>query len=116
MYAHDDSGEQWAQLPPADQVEMATTALRMLADPGRMRMLWLLSGDEYDVASLATAVGIARPTVSQHLAKLRLAGLVDLRRDGRHVYYRARGGHVRRLLVEVMNAADHHLHDIPDHD
>jgi DNA-binding transcriptional ArsR family regulator len=116
MYAHDDSGAQWAQLPPADQVEAASTALRMLADPGRLRMLWLLSGDEYDVASLAAAVGIARPAVSQHLAKLRLAGLVSLRRDGRHTHYRARGGHVRRLLAEVMNAADHHIHGIPDHD
>ncbi|MFB9691369.1 ArsR/SmtB family transcription factor [Amycolatopsis plumensis] len=116
MYAHDESGEQWAQLPPADQLETAATALRMLAEPGRLRMLWLLSGDEYDVASLAAAVGIARPAVSQHLAKLRLAGLVSLRRDGRHTFYRARGGHVRRLLAEVMNAADHHIHGIPDHD
>lgn len=46
----------------------------------------------------------------------RLAGLVNLRRDGRRVLYRARCGHVRRLLAEVMNAADHHLHGIPDHD
>ncbi|MFI9450150.1 MULTISPECIES: metalloregulator ArsR/SmtB family transcription factor [unclassified Amycolatopsis] len=116
MYAHDESGDQWSALPPPDQVEVASTALRMLADPTRMRMLWLLSGDESDVASLAAAVGIARPAVSQHLAKLRLAGLVSLRRDGRRVLYRARGGHVRRLLAEVMNAADHHLHGIPDHD
>ncbi|WP_206797143.1 metalloregulator ArsR/SmtB family transcription factor [Amycolatopsis sp. MtRt-6] len=116
MYAHDESGDQWSQLPPAAQVEAATNSLRMLADPGRMRMLWLLSGDEYDVASLAEAVGIARPAVSQHLAKLRLTGLVSQRRDGRRVLYKARGGHVRRLLVEVLNAADHHLHDIPDHD
>ena len=116
MYAHDGSGDQWSQLPPAAQVEAATNSLRMLADPGRMRMLWLLSGEEYDVASLAAAIGIARPAVSQHLAKLRLAGLVSQRRDGRRVLYRARGGHVRRLLAEVLNAADHHLHDIPDHD
>ncbi|WP_435828765.1 ArsR family transcriptional regulator [Saccharopolyspora shandongensis] len=38
-------------------------------------MLWLLCGGEYDVTTLATAVGIARPAVPQHLAKLRLAGL-----------------------------------------
>src|SRR3954453_23133031 len=103
MYAHDEPGDQWTQLPPAAQVEVATNSLRMLADPGRLRMLWLLSGDEYDVASLAAAVGIARPAVSQHLAKLRLAALGSLRGDGRHTHYRARGGHVRRLLAEVMN-------------
>ena len=116
MYAHDESGDQWSRLPPDDQVEAASTSLRMRADPTRMRMLWLLSGDEYDVASLAAAVAIARPAVSQHLAKLKLAGLVSQRRDGRRILYRARGGHVRRLLAEVMNAADHHIHGIPDHD
>ena len=116
MYAHDITGEQWGQLPPPEHIEAGSTALRMLADPTRMRMLWLLCGDEYDVASLSAAVQIARPAVSQHLAKLRLAGLVTLRRDGRRGYYSARGGHVRRLLAEALNAAEHHVHDLPDHD
>lgn len=88
----------------------------MLADATRLRMLWLLCGDEYDVTTLAGAVGIARPAVSQHLAKLRLAGLVTTHRDGRRAVYRARGGHVRRLLNEAINAADHHLTGQPDHD
>ncbi|WP_020667818.1 ArsR/SmtB family transcription factor [Amycolatopsis nigrescens] len=116
MYAHDETGDQWHRLPEPEQIEVAATALRMLADPTRMRMLWLLSGAEYDVATLAGAVDIGRPAVSQHLAKLRLAGLVSQRRDGRRILYRARGGHVRRLLAEAMNAADHHLRGLPDHD
>jgi len=116
MYAHDTDSEQWSRLPPADLVEVASTSLRMLADPGRMRMLWLLSGTEYDVAGLAAAVNIARPAVSQHLAKLKLAGLVSARRDGRRVWYSARGGHVRRLLGEALNAAEHHVRGLPDHD
>lgn len=88
----------------------------MLADATRLRMLWLLCGDEYDVTTLAAEVGVARPAVSQHLAKLRLTGLVSMRRDGRRVLYRARGGHVRRLLSEAVNAADHHITGEPDHD
>ncbi|WP_116051751.1 ArsR/SmtB family transcription factor [Amycolatopsis palatopharyngis] len=116
MYAHDITREQWGQLPPPGHIEVASTALRMLADPTRMRMLWLLSGDEYDVATLAAAVQIARPAVSQHLAKLKLAGLVNLRRDGRRAYYAARGGHVRRLLAESLNAAEHQVHGLPEHD
>ncbi|OZM73058.1 transcriptional regulator [Amycolatopsis antarctica] len=121
MYAHENTGGGRSDsgvraLPPAEQVEAAATALRMLADPTRMRMLWLLCADEYDVASLSAAVGVARPAVSQHLAKLRLAGLVSLRRDGRHTRYSARGGHVRRLLAEALSAAEHHLHGLPDHD
>ena len=108
--------ESWRQLPPGEHVEAAVDGFRMLADPTRLRVLWLLCGDEYDVTTLAEKVEIARPAVSQHLAKLRMTGLVTVRRDGRRSLYRARGGHVRRLLAEAVNAADHHLTGKPDHD
>ncbi len=88
----------------------------MLAEPTRLRILWLLNGREYDVAALTAELTVARPVVSQHLAKLKLAGLISVRRDGRRSLYSARGGHVRRLLTEVLNAADHHLLGLPDHD
>ncbi|HEY3502608.1 MAG TPA: metalloregulator ArsR/SmtB family transcription factor [Actinocatenispora sp.] len=118
MYARDnDAGASHQQQPPTGaQIEAATTALRMLADPTRLRLLWLLRETERDVGSLAAATGAARPAVSQHLAKLRLAGLVRVRRDGRRALYTARGGHVRRLVDEVLAAADHHLTSAPDHD
>jgi DNA-binding transcriptional ArsR family regulator len=108
------SVEQWQELPPEDRVMAAVESLRMLADPTRLRMLWLLCGAEYDVTTLATAVGIARPAVSQHLAKLRLAGLVATRRDGRRALYRATGGHVKRMLSEALAAAHHRVANIPD--
>jgi DNA-binding transcriptional ArsR family regulator len=97
------------QPPSGTQIEAAVTALRMLSDPTRLRLLWLLGTGEYDVSSLAAAVGAARPSVSQHLAKLKLAGLVTMRREGRRAVYAARGGHVRRLVTEVLHAANHHL-------
>ncbi len=90
--------------------------MRLLADPTRLRMLWLLCGDDYDVTSLAAAVGIARPAVSQHLAKLRLAGLVAVHRDGRRALYHVTGGHVRRMLAEAMEHAHHRSAGLPDHD
>jgi DNA-binding transcriptional ArsR family regulator len=111
--AHDDLRH---QRPDDRQIEVAVTALRMLADPTRLRLLWLLRDGEYDVSTLTAATGAARPAVSQHLAKLRLAGLVTVRRDGRRAVYTARGGHVRRLVTEVLHAADHHLTGAPDHD
>jgi DNA-binding transcriptional ArsR family regulator len=118
MYARGDvadaSGGQL--LPPGAQVEAATTALRMLADPTRFRLMWLLRDGEHDVTSLAAAVGVARPAASQHLAKLMLAGLVVSRPDGRRRLYRARGGHVRRLVAEALDAAEHHVTGRPDHD
>lgn len=116
MYARDNaaSASSGQQLPD-DIVETAGTALRMLADPTRLRIVWLLREADMDVAGLAAATGAARPAVSQHLAKLRLAGLVRVRREGRRAVYTARGGHVRRLVEEVLHAAEHHLADAPDH-
>jgi DNA-binding transcriptional ArsR family regulator len=108
MYARDYSAgaAQWQRLPPGDRVDVAVESFRMLADPTRLRLLWLLCGGEFDVSALAEASGAARPAVSQHLAKLRMTGLVATRRAGRRVLYRARGDQVRRLLTEVMDAAD----------
>jgi DNA-binding transcriptional ArsR family regulator len=118
MYARDNaaSTKSGQQLPADELVETAGTALRMLADPTRLRIVWLLRESEMDVAGLAAATGAARPAVSQHLAKLRMTGLVRLRREGRRSVYAARGGHVRRLVEEVLSAAEHHLTGAPDHD
>lgn len=118
MYARDEleGADHWREPPSADVVRAAAESFRMLADPTRLTLLWLLCGGEHDVTCLTAQVGVARPAVSQHLAKLRLAGLVDTRRDGRRVVYSARGGHVRRLLAEAVSAAEHRLTGAPDHD
>jgi len=119
MYTPDDAvplpGPRREPPSPA-QVETAVIALRMLADPTRLRILWHLAAHEYDVSSLTAEVGASRPAVSQHLGKLRLAGLVTVRRDGRRAVYSARGGHVRRMLAEVLSTADHQLTGAADHD
>jgi DNA-binding transcriptional ArsR family regulator len=103
-------------VPSDAQVNAAVVSFAMLADPTRVRMLWVLRDSESDVATLAAAAG-CRPTVaSQHLSKLRLAGLVEGTRDGRRVLYRIRGGHVRHLLEEAMGHADHQITGAPLHD
>ncbi|MFF1401634.1 ArsR/SmtB family transcription factor [Streptomyces sp. NPDC058294] len=74
--------------PPADVLAEAAAAFGLLASPSRLHLMWALSQGESDVTRLARRVGGALPAVSQHLAKLKLAGLVRARRDGRRqVYY-----------------------------
>jgi DNA-binding transcriptional ArsR family regulator len=100
----------------ADQVAFAVQSFALLADPTRVRMLWALRDGELDVASLAAVAG-CRPTVaSQHLSKLRFAGLVEGNRHGQRVLYRLRGGHVRALLTESLFHADHQASGQPTHD
>ena len=99
-----------------EQVTAAVTSFALLADPTRVRMLWALRDAELDVATLA-GVADCRPTVaSQHLSKLRFAGLVEGQRQGQRVVYRLRGAHVRNLLAEALFHAEHQVTGEPIHD
>lgn len=100
-------------MPADEQVDLAAESFRMLADPTRIRVLWALLQGESSVACLAELAGAAPTAVSQHLAKLRLAGLVTGRREGTFVYYSAANDHVRALLSQALFHADHLDRDIP---
>ncbi|PXY31053.1 ArsR/SmtB family transcription factor [Prauserella muralis] len=89
-------------MPDDEQVQVAAEQFRLLADPTRVKILWALLQGETSVACLAELVGAAPTAVSQHLAKLRLAGLVHGRREGTFIYYTAADEHVRRLLTEAL--------------
>ncbi|MGA5701966.1 ArsR/SmtB family transcription factor [Peterkaempfera bronchialis] len=73
--------------PPAEVLAEAAAAFGLLASPARLHIVWALAQGESDVSGLAERVGGALPAVSQHLAKLKLAGLVRSRREGRRVVY-----------------------------
>ena len=94
-------------MPTDEQVHLAAEGFRMLADPTRIKLLWALLQGESSVTCLAELVGASPTTVSQHLAKLRLAGLVQGRRQGTFVYYTAADEHVRALLAEALFHAEH---------
>src|SRR3954471_9574519 len=100
-------------MPTEEQVHLAAETFRLLADPTRMKILWALLQGESSVACLAEIVGAAPTAVSQHLAKLRLSGLVKGRREGTFVYYSAADVHVRRLLDQALFHADHLDRDLP---
>lgn len=103
-------------MPNEEQVNLAAESFRLLADPTRIKVLWALLQGESSVACLAELAGAAPAAVSQHLAKLRLAGLVKGRREGTFVYYSAANDHVHRILDQALHHADHIDRDVPaDH-
>ena len=101
-------------MPTDEQVHLAAEGFRMLADPTRIKLLWALLQGESSVTCLAELVGASPTTVSQHLAKLRLAGLVQGRRQGTFIYYTAADEHVRALLAEALFHAEHTDRQLPD--
>jgi DNA-binding transcriptional ArsR family regulator len=62
--------------------------LKTLASPRRLEILHVLAHGPMEVGRLAAAIGASQPNVSQHLAVLRVSGLVESDRDGREVRYR----------------------------
>jgi DNA-binding transcriptional ArsR family regulator len=69
-----------------------------LADPSRRAIFEALMRGEAAVKDLTARFDISQPAVSQHLATLKGAGLVDARRDGRCVYYRVEPRGIRPLI------------------
>lgn len=111
---HADSGACKRRLAD-DQVDLAVEVFRMLADATRIQLLWALSGEELPVNELATRIGKPAPSVSQHLAKLRMARLVRTRREGTQVFYRLENDHVGRLVVDAIYNAEHAGPGLPAH-
>jgi ArsR family transcriptional regulator, arsenate/arsenite/antimonite-responsive transcriptional repressor len=74
-----------------DEAEDVAAALRVVADPARLRLLSLIStaeGGEACVCNLTTPLGLSQPTVSHHLKVLGDAGLVEREQRGRWAYFR----------------------------
>lgn len=72
---------------------------KMFSNPKRLRILHLLKDDEYSVSEISEETGIAQPTVSQHLRKMRDQGVVTRREAGLNKYYSI----ADERIVEGMN-------------
>lgn len=68
-----------------------------IAEAPRRDILALLAPDERSVGDIVNALGMAQPSVSKHLKVLRDVGLVEVRRDGRQMYYRTNAAAIRPL-------------------
>jgi len=67
----------------------AAEIFRALSDPTRRAVFERLAAEEMTVSALKAGFAVSQPAISQHLATLRIAGLVRERREGRFAYYRA---------------------------
>jgi ArsR family transcriptional regulator len=77
----------------ADEAEQLASALRVVADPARLRLLSLIQAQpdhEACVCHLTEPLGLSQPTVSHHLKVLSQAGLVEREQRGSWAYFRVR--------------------------
>jgi DNA-binding transcriptional ArsR family regulator len=115
-YLRMNADNQMGVEPLADEhADLVVEVFRMLADATRVQLLWALLAGERKVNDLAVRVGKPAPSVSQHLAKLRMARLVRTRRDGTQVFYRLENDHVRQLVADAVYNAEHAAGGVPAH-
>ncbi len=65
--------------------------IKALADENRVRILWAVRDRELCVCQIVELLALAQSTVSKHVSILHQARLVEGRKDGRWMYYRAAG-------------------------
>ncbi len=113
MYYHLDKRQVrklLSDMPAAGLVEQLAETFRVLSDPTRVRILYLLCRAELCVHDLAQLLGISQPAASHHLRILRMQGLVKTRREGKSIYYSLDDEHV----VELFRCGyDHIRHQGP---
>jgi DNA-binding transcriptional ArsR family regulator len=90
--------------PELEVIQDAAAMFGLLSATVRLELLCALAARESDVGTLADQVGQSVATVSHHLGKLKLAGLVSARRAGRHQFYAVHDPHV----IEMVNLAVAH--------
>jgi len=91
------------QMKQKDQYEAVTQVLRAIAHPVRLRMLLGLCEKECNVSGLWKELKISQPLASQHLNRMRLAGLIVGERRGQETCYRVADPRIEKLLDEMFN-------------
>lgn len=101
-----------ANTPKRQVLEALARIGTALSSPVRLEFLELLGQGERTVEQLAALTGASVANTSQHLQRLKAAGLIASRKDGLYVHYRLAGDEVVRLLAALGSAGEAHVADV----
>jgi ArsR family transcriptional regulator len=87
---------------------------RAFSDPTRLRILRLLQGGECCVGDLVTILQVPQPSVSRHLAYLKRAGLVAVRKAGLWKYYSLTPAGSGTFHQNLLHCLESCFADVPD--
>ncbi len=90
------------QLAIGGNFDTVAGIFQLLDDGSRVRIFWLLCHCEECVLNISEITGLTSPAASHHLRLLKEAGLIESRRDGKEVYYRAADTPTVKLLHRAI--------------
>ena len=88
------------------------TLFKALADANRLKIIGLLSQQEYSVEQLAAILHLQPSTVSHHLSRLAKAGLVSARADSYYNLYSLQKGALEDLARQLLSLPDQAFNDV----
>ena len=94
--------------------EQLAVIARALGSAARLELLDFLAQGERNVEELAQAAGLSVANTSKHLQQLKSAGLVEARRDGKHVRYRLSDDRALDAIGDLRILAESHLDQVDD--
>ncbi len=87
----------------SSQLDYASEMLKLLANPCRLRLVQLLERESLPVNTLVELTGSQQATVSGHLRKMKMYGIVNSEHRGREVWYRLENKCALSLLNCMTN-------------
>ena len=89
-------------MPSDKDFQIVSDMFRILSDPTRIRIFWLLCHIEECVMNLSAIMGMSSPAVSHHLRILKSSGLIVSRREGKEMYYRTADTELAQMLHHMI--------------
>jgi ArsR family transcriptional regulator len=94
-------------MPQANQIDSLSSFFKMMGDPTRIKMMYIMAEGEVCVQDLACALGVTKSAVSHQLSGLKDNRIVKSRREGKNVYYSIDDDHVSQVLSLAMTHIRH---------
>lgn len=98
-----NSNEEWVLSDLT--IQKVSKMFKVLSDPTRITILYLLDGGELNVGTIANLLNMEQSAVSHQLKTLKAARLVKSRREGKNVIYSQIDEHIYKVLEQVIEHA-----------
>ena len=119
-HQHSDRAEELRiAMPGEDVFRTVSDAFKLLSDPTRMQLYWLLCHCEECVLNLGVLMNMSSPAISHHLKLLKATGLITSRREGKEVYYTVartdNAQHLHQIIEKMIRVTCPSAEGISDH-